>query len=438
MVLDYLDRISGVQRLDADPHLIRRHRIVTGIAVFALISSLIALGAASLQSTSPVSLVLGVSVLGATFAAIAAARTGRTELAGTILCGTVLGAQIASGFFRDGFFITVSPGAIGGLMMAGYLTGPRITKRFVLALALGIAAVFVAHATGHVIAFDISPGDGRTMFALNALLTLPAVWYFQRLDRQAKEAADQRLMQNLKELQAAKDRLAQSDKLAAVGQLAAGVAHELNNPLAVILGFAQGLQRRLDDRPDLALPLTSIVRESFRCRDLVGELLTFSRAQKRTIEEFDLNVALRSVAALVEPRAKVQGVTLHTELAVEVLAYTGSRMQLEQVVLNLANNAIDAMEHGGSLTLRTARSGGEVSIQVEDTGSGIAPELRDRIFEPFFTTKPVGKGTGLGLSISWEIIRQHGGTIDLVSELGRGTTMSVRLPPAAGAPRALV
>jgi len=149
------------------------------------------------------------------------------------------------------------------------------------------------------------------------------------------------------------------------------------------------------------------------------------------LERIDLNEALRGVAALIQPRTRIQGTRLVTELDPAVPAVLGSRVQLEQVVVNLMNNGLDAIDRGGVLTLRSRKDDAGVLVEVVDTGTGIPPEIRQRIFEPFFTTKPVGKGTGLGLSISWEIVRQHGGTIGLQSDVGRGTTMQVRLPRAA-------
>jgi two-component system, NtrC family, sensor kinase len=235
------------------------------------------------------------------------------------------------------------------------------------------------------------------------------------------------------ELHRAKERALQTGKMAAVGQLAAGVAHEVNNPLGVILGFAQGLERRVPEGDKLRLPVTSIVREALRCRNLVQELLTFSRTGKKTSEDLDVRELVESTVVLLEPRARSQNVTIVKDLH-DVPAVKANATQLQQVIVNLATNAFDAMHDGGTLTIRTRTNDrGGVMIEVADTGAGIPDEIRGRMFEPFFTTKEVGKGTGLGLSLVYEMVRHADGTIDVASTVGKGTTMSIHLPPAAPA-----
>jgi len=214
--------------------------------------------------------------------------------------------------------------------------------------------------------------------------------------------------------------------MAAIGQLAAGVSHEINNPLGVILGFAQGMEQRVPEGDPLRLPVTSIIREVLRCKELVQELLTFSRAAKRTNEEVYLNSLVDSSLVFVEARARAQGVQITTLLSEDLPPLLGARTPLQQVIVNLATNALDAMPSGGTLTLRTKIEEAEVILEVTDTGTGIPEEIRSRIFDPFFTTKEAGKGTGLGLSLGYEIVQQHGGTIDVQSEVGKGTTMLVR------------
>ncbi|HEY3357438.1 MAG TPA: ATP-binding protein [Polyangia bacterium] len=232
-------------------------------------------------------------------------------------------------------------------------------------------------------------------------------------------------------LENAKLELLQSEKLASVGRLAAGIAHEVNNPLAVILGFAQALQRRQAEDDPNRLAVASIIRETVRCKALVEELLTFSRAAKRTTEAVELNELVRSTATLFEARARSQNVRVVSELCEAPAVVDANRDQLQQVLVNLGANALDAMGDAGVLTLRTRRENGAALFEVADTGAGIAEEDRARIFEPFFTTKEVGKGTGLGLSLAYEIVQQHGGAIEVQSALGAGTTVRVRLPGAA-------
>ncbi len=252
------------------------------------------------------------------------------------------------------------------------------------------------------------------------------------------KSGSEELKANYERLRAAKEQLVQSEKLAAIGQLAAGVAHEINNPLAVILGFAQGLDRRIESGSPFRLPVSSIVRESLRCKSLVQELLTFSRTARKTIERVDVNELLRGTATLLETRARTQETTLVLDLGNDSPEVLANGTQLQQVIVNLGNNALDAIGTGGEVVLCSQGSGaGEVHIQVRDTGAGIPADILPRIFDPFFTTKEPGKGTGLGLSLAHEIVHQHGGEIDVHSEVGRGTTMTVRLP-VPGRSQALV
>jgi two-component system, NtrC family, sensor kinase len=245
----------------------------------------------------------------------------------------------------------------------------------------------------------------------------------------ALQKANEELALHLRHLAEAQDQLVQSRKMAAVGQLAGGVAHEINNPLAVILGFSQGLERRVPEGDPLRLPVTSIVREALRCKNLVQELLTFSRTGKKSFESVDLNALARSTIVLIEGRARTQGVQVVQELAESLPVLQANKTQLQQVLVNLGTNALDVMKNGGTLTVRTRQSGqGDVLLEVSDTGGGIPEEVRSHIFEPFFTTKPVGEGTGLGLSLVYEIVQQHRGSIEVESQVGRGTTMRVRLP----------
>jgi signal transduction histidine kinase len=222
---------------------------------------------------------------------------------------------------------------------------------------------------------------------------------------------------------------AQMAKMAAVGQLASGLAHELNNPLGVIVGFAQGMERRLREGDPMRLPVSSIVRESLRCSNLVRELLQFARTGKVALEPVDVNGLVEATVTLMHPRAKSQGVTIVCELGTGLPQVEGNRTQLQQVLVNLGANSLDAMRGGGTLTVRTRRDDqGQAVIEVTDTGEGIDEAIQTRIFDPFFTTKGVGEGTGLGLSISYEIAKNHGGDIAVRSRKGQGTTMRFELP----------
>lgn len=223
----------------------------------------------------------------------------------------------------------------------------------------------------------------------------------------------------------------QSEKMSAIGQLAGGVAHEINNPLGVILGFSQNVARNIKPGDPLEMPIKSIEREAVRCKNLVRDLLTFSRVEKSEKELLDVVETIEGALTLVLAQAKVKSIDLIKEFSA-VPKIKANRTQVQQIVVNLSNNAIDAMPVGGKLTLRVLKAkleGSEaVEIQVQDNGQGIPAEIQSKIFNPFFTTKEIGKGTGLGLSLVYEIIGKHDGKIFLESEVGKGTTFRVLLP----------
>ncbi len=222
-----------------------------------------------------------------------------------------------------------------------------------------------------------------------------------------------------------------SEKLSAVGQLAAGVAHEINNPLGVILGFAQGMAERLQPNHPWELPVKSIEREALRCKNLVQDLLTFSRTSQADREAIHLNQAVDGALSLVQAQARMSKVQLVKKLAEDLPLLLGNRTQIQQVIINLANNSLDAMPEGGTLTVETFfledQPQSWVCLKVTDTGLGIPPEILPRIFEPFFTTKPVGQGTGLGLGLVHEIVSKHSAIIDVQSRPGC-TEFTVKWP----------
>jgi len=230
-------------------------------------------------------------------------------------------------------------------------------------------------------------------------------------------------------------RLLQSEKQASIGKLAAGVAHEINNPLTGVLTFTHMLLRRKDIGDDVRSDLQKIVTATERVRKIVKGLLDFSRQTKLDIEQLNVNRLVRSAISLVENQALVKGVSLNFKPGEELPLLTLDRDQLESVIVNIILNAFDAMEPGDSITLSTGigvsanhASQKGVEIAVADTGCGISPENLDKLFDPFFTTKEVGQGTGLGLAVSYGIVERHGGTIRVQSEVGRGSTFTIWLP----------
>jgi signal transduction histidine kinase len=225
------------------------------------------------------------------------------------------------------------------------------------------------------------------------------------------------LQQQMEQLKSAQAQLVQTAKLAAVGELAAGVAHELNNPLAGILAYAELLLRDQPSDAPARHDLAIIVKQTLRARDIVRNLMDYARQTKPQRQPADVNQVLCQTLDLVRQLLEGRGVAIEEDYALDLGLLTVDSGQMKQVFLNLITNAFQAMPQGGTLSLRTARVGNEVTVSVSDTGQGVPPELRERIFEPFFTTKPVGEGTGLGLSISLGIVKEHGGRITVESRL---------------------
>lgn len=228
--------------------------------------------------------------------------------------------------------------------------------------------------------------------------------------------------------QATRRQISQSEKLASIGRLAAGVAHEINNPLTGVLTFAHLLREKTNmdnqDQQDLDL----IIHETTRVAEIVSGLLDFARERPPAKTMLDLNQVIRQTIRLFANQSQFKKIQIEEHLAEGLPLVNGDRNQLQQVILNLALNAGEAMPKGGSLTITTQLHGKDIEMNVTDTGTGIKPEHLDQIFDPFFTTKPVGKGTGLGLSVSYGIIQQHGGALSVESEEGKGTTFTVILP----------
>ena len=223
-------------------------------------------------------------------------------------------------------------------------------------------------------------------------------------------------------------RLVQADKLSSIGLLAAGVAHEVNTPLAVISTYAQMLTKQVAGDEQKSKLLEKIARQTFRASEIVNSLLNFSRTAPTEFIETDLNRVIRETASLVEHQFQKVGVTPQISLAEHLPPIRGNSGKLQQVFLNLFINARDAMQPGGSLTVRTWSESGFAHVEVADTGSGIPPEHLQRIYDPFFTTKGAKKGTGLGLSISYGIIQEHNGVIEVDSALGCGTRFRLEFP----------
>lgn len=250
---------------------------------------------------------------------------------------------------------------------------------------------------------------------------------------------EERVEQESRELKAAHERALHIEKMASLGKMAAVVAHEINNPLSGILTYAKLLRKWIDrgeasrEKHDEALQcLDLIASESRRCGDLVKNLLSFSRTSPMNLEATDLNAVVERSARLAEHQMELSAIQLHLDLAPSLPRVQCDPAQIEQVLIALVMNALDAMPQGGNLWLQTCLRRGEVEIQVRDDGCGIRPEILPQVFEPFLTTKDSAHGVGLGLAISRGIIERHHGRIEVQSELGKGTTFTITLPRQAG------
>jgi C4-dicarboxylate-specific signal transduction histidine kinase len=239
------------------------------------------------------------------------------------------------------------------------------------------------------------------------------------------------------QLKAAHRKLMQTDRLASLGELAASVAHEINNPIAGVLNLSMLLQRMLKDDgvpqpriPEFRKYLGQVTSETTRVGRIVSDLLAFSRRSKPQRAPADLNKSMRMTLSLVEHKMKLSGVSVETRLADNLPMVPCDQSQVQQVVLNLLLNAAEATnaKKERKVVVSTRAEGGFVRLVVSDNGEGIAPENLARIFHPFFTTKPEGKGVGLGLAVSYGIIEAHGGDIEVVSRVGEGATFTVLLP----------
>ncbi len=230
--------------------------------------------------------------------------------------------------------------------------------------------------------------------------------------------------------------VARAEKLAAVGRLAAGVVHEINNPLATISACAESLESRLKEGAfadsgaldDFREYLGLIRSEAFRCKSITNGLLDFSRTRAAEHSALNLGDVISSATRLLAHQQRREGIDFHIDIPDELPLVSGDPGQLQQVIIALSTNSIDAMPDGGVLSISARTDGTNVLVEIKDSGHGIPPEHLTKIFEPFFTTKEVGKGTGLGLAVCYGILTEHGGSLDVQSAVGVGTTITISLP----------
>jgi C4-dicarboxylate-specific signal transduction histidine kinase len=236
------------------------------------------------------------------------------------------------------------------------------------------------------------------------------------------------------ELRDKQEQLVQAGKLATLGELTTGVAHELNNPLNNIGLYVGNVIDRIrlgeDDTEPLVLDLEKAMEQVRKATEIISHLRTFGRAARVSIEQVDVDDVIERSLLLVHEQLRLRGIEVELELCPEELLVVANPIQLEQVFINLLTNARDALTASKRKTIRIAssRDAERIRIGFSDTGPGIPPELQKRIFDPFFTTKEVGTGTGLGLSITYSILKEYGGEISVTSEPGKGATFLVELP----------
>ena len=266
--------------------------------------------------------------------------------------------------------------------------------------------------------------------------------------RAEKEAAEERaaladqLAQTNKELKETQSQLVQSAKMASLGELVAGVAHEINNPLAFVIshlstikdgisGVLLEIEPRLSDKSrskmnKLQQRIQDMQSGLERIKDLVIKLRTFSRLDEGEFKQVNIEDCIESVLTLLQYRLKDRITVVRKYGGDDIIScYPGP---LNQVIMNIISNAIDAIEERGVITITTSKTDSNYTISIADTGKGMPKDIRDRIFEPFFTTKPMGQGTGLGLSISYGIVKKHGGEIEIRSQQGKGPEMIITIP----------
>jgi len=298
--------------------------------------------------------------------------------------------------------------------------GRALEKILPADLAVEIAARSQEERVTNLYKFPLRNRDGRTL-VVNVSIAPLAGKSEERLGRLI-------LVDDITQRMQLEEQLVQTEKLTSLGLLAAGVAHEVNTPLAVISNYIQMLAKQLPSNDPRQKLTDKIVKQTFRASEIVNNLLNFSRTGGAAFKEVNLNQVIDETLTLVTHPFRAGNVQVIKNLEADLPGVLGSGNRLQQVFLNLFLNAKDAMPSGGMLEVRTAANNGTVEIEVADTGMGIQRENLARVFDPFFTTKATGRGTGLGLSVSYGIIKEHAGKIEVRSTPGKGTSFRLEFP----------
>lgn len=322
-----------------------------------------------------------------------------------------------------------------GIAMAGFLLIIGITYYEIRAITSPVAKMVDATrsiAAGRLDHEVESSGQGEITLLADSFNTMLKSLRQMKGDLEEwGRTLEQKVKQRTEELVAVEARAAQSERLASLGMLAAGVAHEINNPLGGVLALTTlALEETRPDDPNRE-NLEEVLRQAQRCRDIVKGLLEFSRESAANAERVDVHGVIEETLGLLAGQSAFFNVAVVKRFDPELPAVQADRTQLQQVFMNILVNAAQAMEERGAVEIATRRGAlGDVEIEISDTGRGVPPEVVDRIFDPFFTTKTSGEGTGLGLSIAYGIVTKHRGTIEVRSEEGKGSAFTVRLPAA--------
>jgi signal transduction histidine kinase/DNA-binding response OmpR family regulator len=324
-------------------------------------------------------------------------------------------------------------------------TGYLVKAALNVPLKVGNRVIGVLCVDNKVASRPFSDNDQKLLSALAdyASISIVNAQLFQQLRKSRDEIQkwsvelERRVRERTDELRNVQSQLIRVEQLASIGQLAAGVAHEINNPLGVILGFAETLSEQAKPGDVSYEPLKLIERETLRCKRIVQNLLDFSRHSELTLARTDLRQVIDATVAVLATQIAQQGIQVERVYADNLPLLLADAQQLQQVFTNITLNAIQAMPTGGKLGFSAQVEGRELVVRIRDTGAGIPPENLSRIFDPFFTTKEVGQGTGLGLSVSFAIVKRHSGTIEVESIIGKGSCFAIKLPLAgpSGAPQ---
>ncbi len=321
-----------------------------------------------------------------------------------------------------------------GILEQKYTDIKRSALLFYMLITIGgmILAIFI----GYILAYKVSTPVRRLIHASREVSRGSVVTDIGPVSKGEIGVLQNTFMEMLGVMERRKaenqDRLIHSEKQASVGRLAAGIAHEINNPLTGVLSYTYMLLKRNDLDADIEGDLKVIARATERVRDIVKGLLDFSRQTELDRKPTDINRMVNDTVLLLENEAMIKGVKLKYRPGGDIPSLTLDRNQFQSAILNILINALDATEPGGKINVETQNSNMQdskgIDILISDTGSGIPQEDLHKLFDPFYTTKDPGKGTGLGLAVSLGIVQRHGGTITVKSELGKGTSFRVWLP----------